>query len=338
MKRKLRNNQLGMVSILVTMIMMFVMTLIVLGFAENTRRNQRESLDSQLGMQAYYAAETGVNDIASGLAAGAGDINHTDCSTFTYGGKPLPRALSTDVANTCLMVDTTPTSMEVDSIAASAESVVWDVKNADGDTFNTLKFSWQKDTSSGGACNSNVGTYPTYPNWSCDWALLRVDVLRADVGSTDAAVLASRTATLYLQPHQSSSQPVTLNGFGGPVTAYRGSCVVGSSCSVTVTLGGGAQTNEYYVRMSALYADAKKVTLTCTDIAGTCKFKDGQAVVDSTGRAQDQLKRIRVRIPLTESPTTNPINAVQSAGSTCKDILIPGSDYQIGQCQGIWPS
>ena len=41
---------------------MIVMSLIVLGFAQISRRNQRESLDRQLSTQAFYAAESGVND------------------------------------------------------------------------------------------------------------------------------------------------------------------------------------------------------------------------------------------------------------------------------------
>ena len=53
-----------MVAILVTMNLMIVISLIVLGFAQISRRNQRQSLDRQLSTQAFYAAETAVNDAA----------------------------------------------------------------------------------------------------------------------------------------------------------------------------------------------------------------------------------------------------------------------------------
>ena len=41
--------------------MIVIISLIVLGFAQLARRNQRQTLDSQLSTQTYYAAESGVN-------------------------------------------------------------------------------------------------------------------------------------------------------------------------------------------------------------------------------------------------------------------------------------
>jgi len=65
----LQRNQSGMVSIMVTMILMIVMSLIVVGFAQVSRRNQRVALDRQLSTQAFYAAESGVNDAREFLDA-----------------------------------------------------------------------------------------------------------------------------------------------------------------------------------------------------------------------------------------------------------------------------
>ena len=58
--QKLRER--GVVSIMVSIVLMAVMTLIVLGFSEIARRDQRQTLDRQLSNQAFYAAEIGVND------------------------------------------------------------------------------------------------------------------------------------------------------------------------------------------------------------------------------------------------------------------------------------
>src|SRR5579862_3283 len=57
-----RVRQQGVVSIMVTMIMMVVISLLVLGFAEIAKNEQRSSLDNALSVQAYYAAESGIND------------------------------------------------------------------------------------------------------------------------------------------------------------------------------------------------------------------------------------------------------------------------------------
>ena len=47
-----RAKQRGMASIIITMITMVIITLIVLGFATLSRREQRQSLDRQLSTQA----------------------------------------------------------------------------------------------------------------------------------------------------------------------------------------------------------------------------------------------------------------------------------------------
>src|SRR5260370_15103164 len=66
---KKRQAEAGIVSIMVTMITMIVISLIVLGFADIARNEQRNSLDDQLSTQAYYAAESGVNDARAVMEA-----------------------------------------------------------------------------------------------------------------------------------------------------------------------------------------------------------------------------------------------------------------------------
>jgi hypothetical protein len=52
----------GFVSIIVCMIIMTILSLITIGFAQIMAREQRQALDRQLSSQAFYAAESGVND------------------------------------------------------------------------------------------------------------------------------------------------------------------------------------------------------------------------------------------------------------------------------------
>jgi Tfp pilus assembly protein PilX len=79
------SSQTGMVSIMVTMLLMLVITLIVLGFAQVSRREQIQTLDRQLSAQAFFAAESGVNDaisvIKQRLAQGLPISDKTACST-----------------------------------------------------------------------------------------------------------------------------------------------------------------------------------------------------------------------------------------------------------------
>ena len=69
-----------------------------------------------------------------------------------------------------------------------------------------------------------------------------------------------------------------------------------------------------------VYQDSSDVTLKATDSTGNALFKNGQAVVDSTGQSQDELRRIQVRIPLVTPASSLPSYALQSTSSICKLI------------------
>src|SRR5580704_6402782 len=67
---KLNNkHEAGIVSIMVTMVMLIVISLIVLGFAEISRTEQRNTTDAQLSVSAYYGAESGINDALAVISA-----------------------------------------------------------------------------------------------------------------------------------------------------------------------------------------------------------------------------------------------------------------------------
>ena len=62
MPKRLKQSESGIVSLMMTLVIMLVISLIVIGIAQLSRREQRQALDNQLSTQAFYAAESGVND------------------------------------------------------------------------------------------------------------------------------------------------------------------------------------------------------------------------------------------------------------------------------------
>ena len=82
-------DQRGIASLIITMVSMVIVTLIVLGFATLSRREQRQSLDRQLSTQAFYAAESGVEDaravILNSIASGV-SFHKTNCTTSDGAG------------------------------------------------------------------------------------------------------------------------------------------------------------------------------------------------------------------------------------------------------------
>src|SRR5262245_1378660 len=116
---KLAKNQKGMVSILVTMVIMIVVSLIVLGFAKIIRREERQSLDRQLSTQAFYAAESGINDAVKKISD---DIkNNVTVPTKTSCDPDNHYTTSnqldgTTITYSCLLIDPTPNTLEYSSI------------------------------------------------------------------------------------------------------------------------------------------------------------------------------------------------------------------------------
>lgn len=70
MKNILQNNdknEKGFASLIISLILIVIMALVTLGFAQNARRNEQAALDKSLANQAYYAAESGVNELQAQL-------------------------------------------------------------------------------------------------------------------------------------------------------------------------------------------------------------------------------------------------------------------------------
>lgn len=337
-----QTDERGVVSIFVTMIMMLVISLIVIGFAQVARRNQREALDRQLSTQAYYAAESGVNVAAKYFAANPtaapiDTLSTGNCSGAGIVSIPLQlnSAASGGVSTTCLMVDSQPASLQANPVGQDS-NIVWHVQDDAGTNFTGLTFTWAKNSSYTGTntCSSPTGQLPQYGSWNCAFGILRVDLV--DVSGLNPATLQnnSTTKTVYMLPHgltAASTTPVASQTLTNPATIVPTTCSnTTKQCSVKLT---GLTSSEYYVRVTTIYQDSDSVALTATDSlnpVGGAKFKNGQAVIDATGQAQDESRRIQVRIPLVRVDATLPIFGLQSTDTICKNLGVAPGLYANG--------
>lgn len=225
-------NEQGMVSILVTMIMIVVITLIVLGFAQVSRRNQREALDDQLSTQAYYAAESGVDAAIDYLSAHTGyqkdTVGNGQCGTFisTLGNTNV-LDLPTKTEYTCLMVDTEPSNLNIAPLTQQSNTILH-LANTDTEPFTALKFTWAPQNPLGfpaGTCSgsgANGTTLPTYASWKCPYGLLRLDLVdTSSAAITNASVESGQDAmSFYFIPsYQSGGVFVNTTKVTWPPTA-----------------------------------------------------------------------------------------------------------------------
>lgn len=344
-----KTDQRGMASIFITMIMMLVISLIVIGFSQVARRNQREALDRQLSTQAYYAAESGINVatkfFSSDPTAQIDTLTGGDCTDSSGSAPRAPIKLSPDgnVATTCLMVNSTPASLVVSPLSQSS-NIVWHVQNNDNKAISAFGFTWNGDSNTLFTGNNDTcadAKFPAYTDWNCAFGILRVDLV--DVGTAaDQAALQSNTnvTTLYLIPRYDSAGKSS--GILPPMSPsskaqeFMVKCSKNAECSTTLKFPGNGVSSEYYARLTMLYQDSGSVVLTAAEngrAVGGVKFKDGQAVIDSTGKAQDQLRRIQARIPLIKQVGNLPIFGLQTTDSICKQLNVAPNIYNnTGSC------
>jgi len=346
-----RLNQSGMVSFMVTLIMMAVITLIVVGFSQVTHRNQREALDRQLSTQAFYAAESGVNVTKAAISSYLSNsptaqlATKQTCKNNYQPDSTKPEAPLKDISSeanvryTCVLVDPNPSTLIYDDLTQGNSIVVPITTSA---AIDTLSFNWTTQSGLTGSCSSQARSYlpPDAASWNCPFALLRVDLMQVpdpNVTINNVAQLSSNTATMFLTPYGDNSGTLYNNAtgasnaslsFGGAATAYYGaasgcSTSPAANCVVNARLANPLAT--YYARITPLYHNVSELVISAKSGVSSVKFNGTQAVVDVTGQAQDELRRIQVRVGLQGSVDV-PADAVASSNSICKNFTILPSD------------
>lgn len=321
MKNFNHQNQKGFVSFMMTLFIMIVLTLIVLGFAALTRREQRQALDDQLSTQAFYAAETGINDARKALAANPA-LSKTTCDLTGFPNSGVIDS-TTNVAYTCLLVNSTPTSLEYGDIPES-HSKAFPVKSSNGANITSINLSWQNPSTTSSTFNNincpAAGSLTTVSAWSCDMPMLRVDIV--PLNTLNRASLISNTMTIFISPQKSSGGSLTYNA-GNTGAIAIGNCLSASTpklCNLTIT---GLSQPGYYLRVRSIYKEAT-LTVTASDGTSSLALVGAQAIVDATGKAQDVLRRIQVRVPTLVNKIPTPDFAIQSTDTLCKRFMVAG--------------
>lgn len=331
----LGRNQSGLVSFVVTLIIMIILSLIVIGFSQLSRREQRQSLDNQLQTQAFYAAESGINKAISMLEDNPALPARTDCNDANVAWSALTANSTLDdgVQYTCVLVNPTPPDIVFDEVGT--DSKVTPLNSGDGSAFTRFTLRWQNSESSVPAdindCDTNAspvdGRFPAINQWGCSVGLLRVDLVPTPATGFDREALLSNMMTAFFYPSTSGSDLV----FGTAINTGQGA-IVNSACSgsplvceASIDVSGRTDA-QYMMRIRSVYRNSQ---LTITSLGKT--FRDVQAVVDATGRAQDVLRRLQVRKPI--GTITNPLLADYTIESNdiCKRYtFIPGASGSVG--------
>jgi hypothetical protein len=283
---KRQDNQDGFVSIVVCMIIMVILSMVTIGFAQLMGREQRQALDRQLSMQAFYAAESGVNDAVlspssySSTCSAAADISADGI-----------------VKSTCVFTDKSPKTLVFKGVGIDPK--VFPIRNLARKP-TSLNISWTYNESNSGT-NEFFGTanptvFPTIAAADVKTGVARV-FLTGFTANDTAQSLSANTGYVVLSPVEAGGANPTfasissVAGFGSVIS---GNCSpLAHKCTVAIT-GVPVTFTELYMSISSLYA-ASDFTISASDAAGLITLEDVQIVIDSTGKTNDVLRRIEVR-------------------------------------------
>lgn len=337
-----KNSQAGLVSLLVTMLIMIVISLIVLGFAKNTRREQRQSLDRQLFSQANYAAETGINDVAAYIKSrqaanltvpdfdncGSGPANKDFIRTVRP--SPLNTVGASNISYTCALINPKPPELIWQNISLT-ESLAFPF-NPSGGANTEISIAWQDadtvaSTYAGCAPSATIppsDVFTSQASWGCQAGGLRIDITPTS-GSLTRAGLINSTKNFVLYPvagPAADNYDYNALGHGDIIPVPCSTGATPKHCKMRLY---NATANEYHVRIRPIY---KSANIFVTGSVGS-ELEDAQAIVDVTGKGNDVLKRLQVRLPINalESDTNSTLDyALQSIDSICKKAaIIPGA-------------
>lgn len=323
MHKRFAQNQKGLVSITISIVIMVVLTLIVLGFSAIARREQRQALDRQLSTQAFYAAESGINDALEVLKNNP-TAEKPNCDST---GAPAYSGLNTqidgnNISYTCLLVDPSPTSLEYGNIDTNKSSVI-PIQSKNGEAITSIKLSWQDK----GASNADfsgcpaAGSFPPLSNWlGCTAGVLRIDLvpITNSLGRTN---LINSNLTAFLVPIGGGAGSLVYNVGTGQGSIAQGNCTNGGSpkwCNITIT---GLGSNAYYMRVRSIYR-ANALTVIAENSGTQLELTGAQAEVDATGKANDVLRRVVVRAPIGADREGIPDFAIESRDSICKKFYV----------------
>jgi Tfp pilus assembly protein PilX len=327
-QHRLNKNQQGIVSIMMTIVMILVISLIVLGLAQISRREVRKATDTQLSSQAFYAAESGVNDVINLIHAN-GDVatpNPTCTLTAPYSTGLTP-TIAPGISYSCVIVD--PASNRIPGDISSSPSV-YSLATTSATGLSSVTFKWGpgggQSTSTIGCSTAALGQVDVFPTasptnpWSCHYAVLRVDLVNA--ASLDRAALINATKTYFLVPNRTGS-------VGSGSSILQGASCSGGVCSATINM---SASNSYYARVTGIYTDG---SLTICGNGCAAEFAD-QVTIDVTGKAQDVLRRVKVSVNLNGgNQNSEAAAAIMSGDSICKRFKLNQNGTATGDYGGF---
>lgn len=325
----IHKNENGIVAIFSVLIIMGILGLLALGFSSIIRQAQRRTLDDHLSNQAFYAAESGINMAINKINSGGAPLSKKDdCpqgADYDYSIDP-----SNNIMVSCLLVNPTVKSIENSLIDSNGT-----VNSAQLSALSSrIVIGWDSVKRSDTIPSTAPNQLPDKDVWNTasNIGVLKIELI-PKTASLDRNTLVNNSYIFYLYPSPPSvSDTVSINNTTDKGRIIQSRCDTsltdGYRCLSKIDLSGiGVPTDEYYVKQSSLYRDVSTSISFNDSSDAQVDITGSQALIDSTGKANDVFRRIQVRVPIDSLNTGGTIfntYAIFSGDRICKRYSMSG--------------
>lgn len=318
--------QQGFVAIVATLMIMGILALLTVGFSYATRQAQRRTLDDQLNSQAFYAAESGVNDAIAEL-----QLDPT-ISKNTCGGGSFPYNIdaAANIRYTCLLINSQVPSLVYDSVPVVGTDEPITTELTLPSAAGSIEIAWDSYQTGlplpTAAYNGTNDVLAPATGWGNRVGMMRVDLV--PISALDRASMVNNSYTFFLYPSTAASPTANNIGVANGSAGQGGTLAVqcnnpGTYRCVGYVRPSGLHTR-YQVRLYAYYTTVRTQLIfrpNTNNTGSPLMIGGAQAMIDSTGEASGVFRRIQVRVPLNPVIGWHPESALVTADSICKRVV-----------------
>lgn len=322
-------NQRGFATIIVSIVVSVIITLITLGYASAMNRQQRQALNQVLNAQAYYASESGVNDVLARIV-----VEPVMASQLTCGdSKLIPdnEGRDTGASVQCTNINTAPPFLYYQSVPTdSSRARYLQIRGKSGIT--KLRISWNPSNNANVTSLPNPDTIrPPYYNissWPSNVGVLRM-VMIPFVPGNNRQNMIEATSHYHLFPTNTTSAS-SISQDNARSTSAGGPAILNASCTTSsistvnsplpcnVVITNIPTSGEFVIAITSLYRANNVAVETFSASDTLAPIENVQILVDVTARGTDVLRRLNVRIPYRETVSPRPFPAIEASDGICK--------------------
>lgn len=355
-----QHKEAGVVSLFTVIFFTILLSILTIGFVRIMISERRQSTDEDLTTRAYYAAESGIEDMKRAIAqyypnaADQAKLNATTCDAPVGYSNVISSALKTGYS--CKLLNLNPPDIEA-TLPGNNTSMEWAIRSQNDVPFDTLRISWHSlsddiDGSNVAFRPANDTTNPTYGNWNSGGAsaqsfpaMLRMQMFGfPKSGTFGKAEIDALNRVGFLSPTDANPPTnVPIGNLDANTTPYSVSCTTDSSvyggyaCQAKVNIASlNVNGNYLFLRLKGLYdPNGTKVKVELLNGINVVNTQDAQVQADVTGYAGDTFRRVQARLSLPNTIDTSllPEFAVESGSDICKHFEITNSTENLNECQ-----